>query len=199
MARRDAGAAVLGWIVFAAAVFGLYTGWCFLTVPMTKSHIARAVSDVLDDVSHDATDESIRVKLIRRAESAKIELYDDDIFVERERHEGQRIVHVGVDYPVTLDYLGAERTVGTSLDVTKVYRVNEAALIRQAEAQERETERQNAAMEIAGRWSDKVAGELEMCKQATGARCRFSLTGGGGQVDPDEVKIHRFYDGAPRD
>ena len=198
MARRDAGAAGLGWIVFAAVAFGLYTGWCFLTVPMTKGTIERTVNYVLDGVSHDATDESIRAKIIRRASSVEIDLYDDDIWVDRESHEGERIIHIGVDYPVTLDYLGGERTVDTSLDVTRVFRVNEAELVRRARVHEQRMERNNEAMEIAGRWTEKVAGELEKCKEATGSRCRYSVTGAG-QVDPDDVKIQRFYDSAPRD
>ncbi len=55
----------MGWIVFAAVAFGLYTGWCFLTFPMTKGTIERTVNHVLDKVSHDATDEHIRVNIIR--------------------------------------------------------------------------------------------------------------------------------------
>ncbi len=189
----------MGWIVFAAAVFGLYTGWCFLTVPMTKGTIERTVNHVLDKVSHDATDEHIRVNIIRRASTVEIDLYDDDIWVDREKREGERIIHVGVDYPVTLDYLGGKRTVNTSLDVTRVFQVNEADLVRQAAAHERRMERNREAMEIAGRWTEKVAGELERCKQATGSRCTYSVTGGGGQVDPDEVEIQRFYGDFSRD
>jgi hypothetical protein len=193
------GFAGVGWIVLFVIAFGLYSGYAFLTVPITKGNIERAVSDVLDDVSHKATDDSIRVKILRRAEASQIELYEDDIWVERESQEGERTVHVGVDYPVTVDYLGAKRTVDTSLQVTKVYRVNEAALARQAAAHERMMERNNEAMEIAGRWNEKVVDELDRCRKATGGRCDYSVIGGGGQVDPDEVEIQRFYPGAERD
>jgi hypothetical protein len=182
----------MGWLVFFVIAFGLYTGWKFLTVPMTKSQIENAIEAVLDDISHEAPDRQIRALILRRAGVTEIELEEDEVWIERESRHGERIIQVGVGYPVTFSYLGSERTVQTAVQVTKVIRVNEAAEARRAAAREEALERDRQAAARARRWSDKLGEELKRCKKATGSKCDYWVTGGG-IVDPDDVEIQRLY------
>jgi hypothetical protein len=182
----------MGWLVFVVTVFGIYTGWKFLTVPMTKSQIEAAIEAVLEDISHEAPDRQISALILRRAGVTEIELDEDALWIERESRDGERIIHVGVDHPVTFSYLGSERTVRTAVQVTRVIPVNEAAEARRAAAREEALERDRQAAARARRWSDKLGAELERCKEATGSKCDYWVTGGG-NVDPDNVEIQRLY------
>ena len=138
------------------------------------------------------TDRQIRALVLKRAGVTEIELDEDEIWIERDSRPGERIIQVGAAYPVTFSYLGSERTVQTAVDVTRVYRVNEAAEARRATAREEALERDRQAAARARRWSDKVGDELERCREKTGSKCDYQVIGGG-QVDPDSVEIQRLY------
>ena len=127
--------------VWVLILFGIYSGYKWLSVSFVKSEMKHTVESVLEDVSHGTTDKSIRTRLLRRAVSASLPISEENIKIRRESRPGERILHIDVEYPVTISYLGSERTLERDLHVTKMVKVDEAAEARRAERLRREEER----------------------------------------------------------
>ena len=73
-----------------------------------------------------------------------------DIQVGREKLPGERIIHIDIAYPVTVRYLGGDRTIETDVHVTHVIEVDEAAEARRADAERRERAEIDAKLAAAG-------------------------------------------------
>jgi hypothetical protein len=128
-------------IVAALISFALYSGYCFLPVYTTESQFEQLVSNMLADGNPKLTDKSIRNKTLGAAQSDSIPLEKDDIEIWRDQADGERTIHVEFALPVTISYLGSERTLVRQLHLSQTYEVDEAAearLVAQKEEQRRE-------------------------------------------------------------
>lgn len=162
------------YVVLVLTLFGIYSGYKWLSVSLVKSEMKHAVESVLEDVSHETTDESIRTRLLRRAASASLPASEGNIKIRRESRTGERILHIDIEYPVTINYLGSERTLESDLHVTKVVRVNEAAEARRAEKLRRDEERRKKYQEFAGEYSRKLQPLWNECEAKHGkGNCRL--------------------------
>ena len=145
-------------LILALLVFGGYTAYSFLPVSLTKGTIERAIEKVLEGSSHSATDVYIRTNILRVAATTSLELDAEHIQIARETHPGERVVTVDVHHPVTVRYLGSERSLQSSVNVRKVYRVDEAAEARRVAQEQRKAEeerrRQEASREYTARLND---------------------------------------------
>jgi hypothetical protein len=174
-------------IVWVLVLLGAYSGYKFLGFQFAKGRVERVVEKALDEVRHDVTDDGVRHRVIRQASSASITLEMGDIQVGRESHPGERVIHVNVDYPVEVSYLGSTRTVDTGVSVTRVIHVNEAALARR-EAQRRREEAENEAkMAVAREHVGNLKDTLAECEEKHGkGNCRIVEMPGGGE--PGEIQ-----------
>ncbi len=152
-------------LILALLVFGGYSAYSFFPVSLTKSTIKRTVEKVLDGSSHSTGDATIRNNIVRIAAAGSLELDGEHIQIARETYSGERVVTVDVHHPVTVRYLGSERSLQSSVSVRKVYRVDEAAEARHAAREQRKAEeerrRQEASNEYKARlneaWSECTA------------------------------------------
>ena len=129
-------------IVSALIAFALYSGYCFLPVYTTQSQFEHLVSNMLEDATHKLSNKSIRNKTLGAASSDSIPLEKDDIEIWREQGDGEHTIHVEFSLPITITYLGSERTLVRHLHLFQTYEVDEAAearLVAQKEEQRRET------------------------------------------------------------
>lgn len=138
--QRQRGFLSLKLCVWLLIGFGLYTGYRLLPAYVTQSQLESAVANVLKHGSHSLTDEAIRTKALRAAESESVPLQANEIQIRRERRNGERTIHVEFQVPITVSYLGSERKLSRRVHVSRSYEVDEAALTRQA-AQVRESRR----------------------------------------------------------
>ena len=125
---------VLGILGFAA-----YTGFSYFGVSMAHRQIEGAIENVLEQGTHKVPDATIRSKAHRAATSLDVPLEEGQILVSREQRQGERIVRVEFEVPLTWSFLGAERTSHRRVDVSRSYEVDEAAeaMIASAEAAHR--------------------------------------------------------------
>ena len=173
------------YVVWVLILFGIYSGYKGLSVSLVKSEMKNAVESVLEDVSHGTTDKSIRTRLLRRTASASLPVSEGNITIRRESRTGERILHIDVEYPVTINYLGSERTLESDLHVTKVVKVNEAAEARRAEKLRREEERRQNYQAFAREHSRKLEPLWNECEAKHGkGNCRLEAWPGKG---PGEI------------
>jgi hypothetical protein len=170
--------------VWALVGFGAYSGYKLIPVAFATSTVERAVESALEDIDHTTTDEGIRRRIAKRAGVSSISLEEESIRVDRESRPGERIVHVAVDVPVTVNYLG-ERTFHREVRSTRVIRVNETALARAAEREREYEEEHDRRRAIGAERGAKLAVAMAECEERHGrGNCRkFELAGG----DPDEI------------
>ncbi len=178
-------------LVLIAIVFGGYTGYKFLSVYFTKSQLERAVEVVLKDTTHLSTDDEVRGKIVRRAGAGSLTLEPSQIELQRETRTGQRILYVGVQYPVPVSYLGSERTVNADVYMTKVYRVSEAAEARRLEREQRQEEAQRRAEAVRKRHDAEFKEAWTECeaKHGRGNCWMQSVPSAGGEPG----KIQKLY------
>ena len=81
---------------------------------------------MLNHGNHNLSDQTLRSKALLASESMSVPLSEEEIRVRRERGEGERTIHVEFEFPVTVSYLGSERTVMRQVHAAKTFRVNEA-------------------------------------------------------------------------
>ncbi len=170
------------YVVWIVVAFALYSGWVFLGANSARSNIAYTVEGVLKGVHHYTDDEVIKTRIVRNAKVTSIELAMDEIFVQRETREGARIVTVAVQHPITVGYLGSERTVWDDVSVSHTFAVDETVETRRLDGiqQQDDAKRRNRAR--ADRFNSKVhdvwleceakfgKGNCEMTKPPAGTR-----------------------------
>jgi hypothetical protein len=167
-------------LVWILILFTAYTGYKFISVPFTKGRVERAVENALSDVSHEASSDGIRKRIVRSASISSISLEEGDIEVGREKLPGERIIRVDIAYPVTVNYLGADRTIHTDVHVTKVIHVDEAREARRLEARRKEQARIDAKVGKAREHVGRLKDALSECEEKHGkGNCRVFETSGG--------------------
>jgi hypothetical protein len=65
---------------------------------------------VLEQGSHKVPDATLRTKAHTAATSLEVPLEEGQILVSREQRQGERIVRVEFEVPLTWSFLGSERT-----------------------------------------------------------------------------------------
>ena len=139
-------------------LFAVYTGYKFMSVPFSKGRVERVVVTALDGIAHRASNDGIR----------------------------KRIIHIDIAYPVTVRYLGGDRTIETDVHVTKVIEVDEAAEARRAAAERREQADIDAKVAAAAEHVGRLKGALSECEQKHGkGNCRVMEMPGG---SPGEIQ-----------
>ena len=123
-------------VVWGIIGFAAYSGYAYLGVSMTHRQIEGAVENVLEQGSHKVSDATLRSKAHSATASLEVPLENDQIHISRDRRQGERIVRVEFEYPLTWFYLGSERTTYRRVDVSHSYSVNEADEARIASVQE---------------------------------------------------------------
>jgi hypothetical protein len=167
-------------LIWVLVLFSVYTGYKFMGVPFAKGRVERVVQTALDGVPHRASDDGIRNRILRSAKVSSVSMEASDIAVGREKLPGERIIHVDISYPVTVSYLGGDRTIHTDVHVTKVIEVDEAAEARRAEAKRREQAAIDAKVAAAGEHVGRLKGALSECEEKHGkGNCRVMEMPGG--------------------
>ncbi len=183
--RHSSGFVTLGKVLLVLCLFGAYTGYKFLPAFNAKSQIERAVEGVIDGKNHRQTDDYLKHNIARRAATASLELDKDAIEITRETRPGQRIFHVAVHHPITVNYLGAERTFADVVRLTHVVRVDESTEARFVAQTQRQAERQRLADESMARRIRNVDGAWADCEAKHGkGGCEVSTVPG---TSGDEV------------
>jgi hypothetical protein len=179
-------------LVIILLVFGAYTGYKFLPVELTKSKIEHGIVKAFEQINHRSTDEQIQANVARFVKTAGVTLEREAVQVGREQSQGQRVIHVDIYHPITVNYLGSERTVNKHIHQMKVIHVNEAAEAAYAEQirrQEEQRQRDNEAeREYAGRFQEMWA-ECERIHGRGGCQVQYMPGGGGDRFG----QIQRHY------
>ena len=149
------------WIVIA---FAGYTGWTFMGGSSRRSDIAHTVEGVLEGIPHYTEDNVIKTRIVRNGKVNSLGLTQEEISISREQREGERIIHVAVAHPVTVSYLGSERTVGGDIEVTHVIQVDEAAEARRVDRIERAEDDKRRWRAKADRFMSKVRDAWQECE-----------------------------------
>jgi hypothetical protein len=114
-------------VVWGVLGFAAYTGFSYFGVSMTHRQLEGAIENVLEQGSHKVPDATLRTKAHTAATSLEVPLEEGQILVSRERRQGERIVRVEFEVPLTWSFLGSERTSHRRVDVARSYEVDEAA------------------------------------------------------------------------
>ncbi len=150
-------------LVLIVIVFGVYTGYKFVPVSFTKSRITHVVDVALNDTTHLWTDDGLRKMIVRTASTGSLGLEESQITVQKETRPGERIVHIDVQYPMSISYLGSERTVNANVYVAKVFKVNEAAEVRRIENEKSQAEERRRQLERQERFASEVKDAFAEC------------------------------------
>ena len=186
------------YVIWGLIIFGLYSGYKFLPVLMTRSSISHAVQAEMAGVTDDMTDDMIVKRLVRSAKVASIELDPARITVWRERRQGERQIRVDIEHPVAIQYLGSERHVMSHITVDEVVPVDEVAEARRLARKQRDQDRIERIHAANAVRRDKLNAALAECERETGGACE--ITGGPGPMgsygmdsDSEDVDIIKAY------
>ncbi len=164
---RSAGFVTLGKLILVLVLFGAYTGYKFLPAFNAKSRIVRAVESVIDG-KHRQTDDYLKHNIARAAATASIDLDKQAIEITRENRPGERIFHLAIHHPLTVSYLGAERTFTDVVRVTHVVNVNESAEARYTAQVQRQATQQRLADESMARRTRNINSAWADCEAKHG-------------------------------
>lgn len=189
--RRDcSGFITAGRLIFVLVLFGGYTAFKFAPVSLRTSQVERAVDAVLEGASRELPDSAIRALVLKRANALSLPLDEQSIEVERETAPGERIVHVSIDYPITVSYLGSDRTFQRAIHRTRVYRVNEALEAQREEIRRQREEATQEGRERAHRRNENFREAWNECesKHGTGNCTSFTIP-----TDSDSDEVVKMY------
>ena len=85
---------------------------------LTHRQVEGAVQNVLEHGNHKLKDETILAKALTAAESVELSLSEDEIEIRRERHAGERIIHVVATHVMVTHSDGWTNTVECSTAYT---------------------------------------------------------------------------------
>ncbi len=145
--RRQAGIGSVKLIVWILIGFALCSGYSFFPAYLAHSQLEGAVQNVLNHGNHYLSDQTLRSKALLASESMSVPLSEEEIRVRRERGEGERTIHVEFEFPVTVSYLGSERTMMRKVHAAKTFHVNEAEetrIVAERKEERRRSEQINA-------------------------------------------------------
>jgi hypothetical protein len=168
------------YVVMILILFGAYSGYKLLGISFASARMERAVQSALEEIDHKMSDDGIRMRIVRSASVSSLEVQKEEIAIDREKRHGERVINVRLDYPVTVSYLGADRTFHTDVDVTRVIPVDEAAeALREQRMRAQEADQQRK-MDIAAEHVGRLKDALSECEAKHGkGNCRVSEGFGG--------------------
>jgi hypothetical protein len=115
------------YLIWGGLIFGLYTGWCWLPAWQTPSQLESGLVNILEHLNHRSPDGVIRERTWKAVDSKGLYVAPKDIHLRRDQRPGERLVEVSFEIPVTVDWLGDQRTLLRPVRVTHRYEVSEAA------------------------------------------------------------------------
>jgi hypothetical protein len=178
------------YVLLILVLFGAYSGYRFMPVMMAKGSVAHAVKNELVDITDSMTDDQIRKRIMRRASAHSLSLEEDKIWISRERRNDLRFYQIDVEVPITISYLGSERTIRTAVHVDESVPVDTFAEARQQAAKKRYDDQ----IEQIGAARDQLREAREDCERATGGPCRFEgVNGPLGYAPRGDVEIIKKY------
>lgn len=143
--RRQAGFSIGGLLALAVLGFSLYSAYCFFPAYFEHSRLESAVGNILKHGEHVTPDRFLRAKTQQTAASMDVRIDESLVRVRREKSPGKRIVHIEFEMPVSVTFLGQDRTWNRTVHANYTYAVNEAAdsqRIARDEAREADGRRQ---------------------------------------------------------
>jgi hypothetical protein len=187
--RRRSGLSVLGCIVWALIVLGIYSAWKFAPVLLNKGRIERRVEHALQNMPPHSTEEEMQLRIVTKGSGSSMPLDAENVSVFKEAQPGQRIFHISVEFPNTVRYLGSDRIAKSRVQLTHVIEVDEVALARQQEHERRRMAAYEAEQRKARAFADKVQSAYDECQEKWGeGNCTVSETYGG-----DSNSIVKMY------
>lgn len=147
--RHVAGFAIGRLLVWTTIGFVAYSGYCFLPAWHTQFQLEGGIENILKHGDHTLAESFLRERTLKLASSLSVPVTDDGIAVRVEKSPGERTLHVELDFPVTVSYLGADRVLSRRAHVQRSYTVNEAEEAQRV-AQNREQRRREARDARAG-------------------------------------------------
>jgi len=180
---------MLGITVWALLALGLYSGFKFFPVVLTKGRIERRVVSSVQNMGHDSTEEQMRLRVVTKGSSKSIQLLEEHVDVVRESEHGKRIFHIDVTHPSTVRYLGSDHTVTSRIQFTHVIVVDEVALARQKEYERVRREEYEVEQARARAFARQVDDARAECEEKWGVgNCSVTESYGG-----DSNHIIRMY------
>ncbi len=128
--RRRAGFSIGKLLFWGGLGFALHSAYCFVPVYLSHARVEGTVSNILKYGDHTLADSFLRDRAQKASASVSHELADDQIAVRYERAPGERTIHVEFDLPITVSYLGADRTITRRVHAERTWPVNEAEQAR---------------------------------------------------------------------
>ena len=123
---------------------------------------------MIDGNKHRQTDEYLKHNIARAAVAAAIELDKQAIEITRDDRPGERIFHVAIHHPITVNYLGAERTFADVVHVSHTVKVNESTESRYTANFQRQAEQQRLADESMARRTRNIDSAWDDCEAKHG-------------------------------
>jgi hypothetical protein len=187
--RRRSGLGLLGCIVWALIVLGVYSAWKFMPVVLNKGRVERNVEYALQKMPPTSTEEDMRLRIVTKGSAGSIQLDAESVSVFKETQPGKRIFHIAIEFPHTVRYLGSDRIVNSRVQLTHVIEVDEVALARQQEYERKRMAAVEAEQRKAQAFADKVQAAYDECEGEWGkGNCTITETYGG-----DSNEIVKMY------
>jgi hypothetical protein len=187
--RRRSGLSVLGCIVWALIVLGIYSAWKFAPVLFNKGRIERNVEYALQNMPPQSTEEEMKLRILTKGSGGSIQLDAEKVSVVKETQPGQRIFHIAIEFPNTVRYLGSDRIAKSRVKLAHVIEVDEVALARQQEYERQRKAAYEAEQRKAQAFADELQDAYDECEGKWGkGNCTVSETYGG-----DSNSIVRMY------
>lgn len=124
--RRRAGFSIGKLLFWGGFGFALYSAYCFVPVYVSHARVEGAISNVLKYGDHTLADSFLRDRAQKASASVSYEPALHQIDVWHDPAPGKRTIHVVFDLPITVSYLGADRTVTRRVHAKRTWPVNEA-------------------------------------------------------------------------
>jgi hypothetical protein len=187
--RRRSGLSVLGCIVWALIVLGIYSAWKFAPVLLNKGRIERNVEYALQNMPPHSTEEDMQLRILTKGSGGSIQLDAENVSVVKETQPGKRIFHIAIEFPNSVRYLGSDRIAKSRVQLTHVIEVDEVALARQQEYERQRKAAYEAEQRKARAFADKVQDADDECEGKWGkGNCTVSETYSG-----DSNSIVKMY------
>jgi hypothetical protein len=187
--RDCAGFSKSGKFLLILLSLGVYAALTLSPVYLSHQTVQRVAEEVFDRATHDITDNAIRSRITRAAAAESLSIKSTEISVRRESPPGRRIIHVDVSYPAKINYLVGEMTLTPTVQVTKAFRVNEAALTRHSEYLLRQEQRRTDSETAARRHKKELEAAWRECEKKYGrGNCKIEYLPAGPGDDPSRVK-----------
>ncbi len=172
--RRRAGFAIWKTVLMAGLGFAVYAAWCHLPALTKQWQLEGSIQNVLKHAkSHETLDRTIIEKALYGVHELDLPVGPEDIVIRRESREGERSIHVEIDLPIEITFLGSKKTLMRRVVASRRFVVDEA-LLAQREAErtsKKQTRRDQKKRQIAENLAFK-----ERVERACGAHADIVTT-----------------------